>query len=75
MSTMKLEITENCRPPRPERRTHCKNKHELTPENTYRPRGRGRQCKRCRQISTRKSARNRRQEREPLFLKWTPMSG
>lgn len=36
-------------------KTHCKNGHEFTPENTYwRARGRGRDCRKCTAISQRK---------------------
>lgn len=39
------------------RRTHCKNGHEFTPENTYQKSGSHRVCRECRRISARKSYR------------------
>lgn len=45
------------RPKPPPRRTHCSRGHELTPANTYeRPDGRGRQCRKCITIRSRRRA-------------------
>lgn len=46
------------------RRTHCKNGHEFTPENTFRLSGGGRGCRACKLINCKRQRERRRSRRE-----------